>query len=104
MKNTEEVSVPGFKITAKGFCPKCKISWDGGDILEELGKLERLKHLNENEIKTMAEELGWTKDNEKRFTKLVFFQLPINHPQYFDEIDYYLCPGCRATFEQKRKS
>lgn len=89
-------------IVAKGYCPKCKTSWDGGDVLEELNKLERLKHLNENEIKRIAEELGWTEENGKRFSKLISFQLPMNHPNYSDEIEYYLCPCCKTTFEQKK--
>jgi pyrrolidone-carboxylate peptidase len=54
-----------------GNCPNCGAKWDGGDVMEQLSKLDTLTHVNEDEIKKLARSMGWTEENKTRFTKLM---------------------------------
>lgn len=53
-----------------GLCPNCKTSWDGGDILEEVTKLDVYIHKTYKELASIAENYGWTEFNKIRFTRL----------------------------------
>ena len=75
-------------------CPKCKKSWDGGDIAEELFKTGHYKTIKEAE--ESAEFYGWSKKNKTRFSKLIGIEVI----KKYDGISYWECPFCKTNWDR----
>ena len=82
------------KLNHYGKCPKCKKSWDGGDIAKELFKTEHYKTIEEAE--KVAESYGWSKKNKTRFSKLVGVEVR----EKYDGVSYWECPFCKTNWDR----
>ena len=88
-----------YPKASKGNCPKCGFLLDGGDIFETFKKMKtdgdpHYKDKTDKEIKEVAAMYGWSKENPKRFSKIIGIE--IGH----DEISYWKCPSCKTTWNR----
>lgn len=74
-----------------GLCPCCKVSWDGGDIYEELLKKGVLS-VNIGDAKKAAGMYGWTEFDKKHFSTLLTYEL--------EQGIFVECPNCNHMFNQ----
>lgn len=84
-------------IDRYGECPNCQVSWDGGNILQEMIKLDILIGETYENILSMANKnYGYTVENQKRFSNLISRELK-------DETKtiVYQCPECRQVFNEQ---
>ena len=85
-------------------CPKCKTSWDGGDIYEHFKEhyCETMPLLEaEKEALETAGQYGWTKENPKSFKKIITgVELSWDHPKHRDGVSYWLCTECKACWDR----
>jgi hypothetical protein len=82
-----------------GVCPKCHVSWDGGDIFERMRALQIMGEpyygsKTAEELRDCARDYGWTPENKKRFSKLIGVELPHDHPDHYDGVSFWRCPAC----------
>lgn len=54
-----------------GKCPNCNIGLDGGDVYQELSKLDLFTNMSQKEMEKFAGDFGWERGNSKRFTRLI---------------------------------
>ena len=83
-------------INRVGNCPNpgCNKSWDGGDIKEEVAKMDVYMFRSAEEIEEIAKNhYGWTPENPKHFS------LAIHHSDPSNDIDALECPFCRSVYE-----
>lgn len=83
-------------IDLYGKCPNCKATWDGGDILEELKKLDIHMGRPEKEILELASHFGYTKENKKRFTRVIHNEIRGEH----DGVSFTQCPLCKHVWNR----
>ena len=84
-------------IDRHGSCPNCEKGWDGGDILEELGKLDVFKgSKSPQQLMQIAALYGYTETNRTRFTKL----LTREFPQYNSRA-FWQCPHCFHVWDKQ---
>jgi hypothetical protein len=81
-------------IDKHGKCPCCRFNLDGGDIRENLSKMDVFHHKGEEVITAMAQSYGWNEEKPTRFTKLVSRDLG---PDGL----FWRCPFCGYTVDQK---
>lgn len=81
-------------------CPKCKANWDGGDIYEQLLLSDYYQGKSDAEIKKAAGMYGWTPKNPKRFSKIIGVELSWDHPNHYEGVSYWECPGCKTTWNR----
>lgn len=63
------------RIDRFGICPNCKTSWDSGDIVEILSKLDCNSGKSEAEIKSLAANYGWFEHNKVHFSTLISHEI-----------------------------
>lgn len=86
-----------MKIDPYGECLQCGKSLDGGDMLEQMSKLEIYFGRTEAYIKRKASEyFGYNEERKRRFTHLISNKLPHSSQVLFT------CPFCKATFEEAK--
>lgn len=81
-------------INRHGSCPNCEKGWDGGDILEELKKMDVFRGKTDQEMLQIASNYGYTESNPVRFTRLGTIELPLDK-RYFWE-----CPHCHHIWDK----
>jgi len=62
-------------IDRLGTCPCCGASWNGGDILDQIKKLDVFTHTAPSDIVKVARSMGWSEENKTSFTKLVVYEV-----------------------------
>jgi len=88
-----------LKLDPYGNCPQCEKSWDGGDILEEMKKLEIYFGRTDAYIEKKAESYyGYSQTHKRRFSHLMTNRLP------HSSLAHYTCPYCKSTFEESSKT
>jgi hypothetical protein len=93
------------ELDDKGRCPKCNANWDNGDILETFKAL-RAKGDDYYATKTDAElveitrSYGSTPENPKKFSRLIGFELPYDHPEHYDGVSFWRCPDCSYDWQR----
>lgn len=76
-----------------GKCPNCGVSWDGGDILEVLSKLNAFMNKSYEEVRAIAVDCyGWDEENKKHFSNLVKIENKVHN------ISAEECPSCRHVW------
>lgn len=81
-------------INRHGSCPNCEKGWDGGDILEELKKMDVFKAKTDQEMLQIASNYGYTTSNPLRFTKLETIEMPI------EQRNFWRCPHCLHVWDK----
>lgn len=71
-----------------GNCPACGRDWNGGDVLEEISKIELLINTTDKELVTAAESFGWETENKVRFSKVKTIQI--------EDKTYFQCHNIRC--------
>ena len=89
-----EKSMEKIDIRELNECPKCKKSWDGGDIAEELFKAGNYKTIKEAE--KAAEFYSWRKNKKTRFSKLI----GIEDRKKYDGVSEWQCPFCKTRWDR----
>lgn len=74
-------------------CPHCGFELDNGDIYEALKDNILYRHLSEEELVSLAQRYGWTKENKKRFSQRVIVQPVDGTPQFVK------CPYCNKRLD-----
>ena len=80
-------------VNRSGRCPCCNENWDGGDIFEELSKLD-IFFMIPKEAKKMAEKYGWTEWEKKRFSNVI----GVEFEKHLQKTNMVQCPKCRHVF------
>lgn len=84
-----------------GTCPECKASWDNGEVVDYLMNKEvYLAATTDRAIAeyTATKSYGWTPQNQKRMSKLVFIESS-DGDETFNGLDgYYQCPQCQVAW------
>jgi hypothetical protein len=80
-------------VDRSGRCPCCNENWDGGDILEQLSKLD-IFFMIPKEAKKMAEKYGWTEWEKKRFSNVI----GVEFEKHLQKTNMVQCPKCRHVF------
>jgi hypothetical protein len=115
----EETMIESKPIDLHGRCPnkECNDNWDGGDILEQLGKIEAYSSMGYNDLVKLAEQsYGYTQENKKRFSRTIAIRfVPSVAKDSYNEYlhtaeaassmknspDYIQCPKCRKVYDIK---
>lgn len=77
-------------------CPECKASWDGGDIYQYFRNSSKYSDKTDEEIEDIVSSYGWTKENPKRFSKLIGIEVLGR----YDGISYWKCPECETIWDR----
>lgn len=93
MENQQQNQLP--PINRHGQCPNCEHGWDGGDIVQELSKLDLFKGNSQQEMLKIAGNYGYTETNPTRFSKLESVELPNMGSSAF-----WRCPKCRHVWDK----
>lgn len=88
----EQAQLP--PINRFGSCPHCEIGWDGGDILQELKKMDVFKGKTDQEMMQMAAQYGYTESNRIHFSKLEGIELPAYGRAF------WRCPKCYHVWDR----
>ena len=80
-------------VNRHGSCPNCEDDWDGGDIYDELFKLD-VFFMKPKETKLMAEKYGWTPENKKHFSNVI----GVEFEKHEEKTNLIQCPNCRHVF------
>ena len=75
-------------------CPKCKASWNGGDIAEALFKTGNYK--TKELAEKAARNYGWTPKNKLQFKTYIGIEIQGE----YDGISYFQCDKCEAYFDR----
>lgn len=85
-------------IDRNGECPNCEEDWDGGDMFEQLKRLD-IFVLDHKEAEKAAMKYGWTPENAKRFSHVISLQFSTNEVNNTSRVyDFIECPQCRHVF------
>jgi hypothetical protein len=75
-----------------GNCPHCNKDWDGGDIMENLMKMDCFMNIGQTALELIAiGNYGWTRENGKKFSLAVLHTI--------EGKVYAECPSCLSVFE-----
>lgn len=90
-----------YKISeenASGCCPECGHSWDKGDVMEYLK--QSFPSLSELELLKKAKDgYGWTPENPRRFSHLVYIEPSDGDYDFTGQSGYYQCPNCQIAWD-----
>lgn len=90
-------------------CPECDEQWKGDDIYHYFlnqrdnpnsEQHEFYKNMTDEEIYKSATCYGYTHENPSHFTNLIGVQLSHDHPNHYDGVSYWMCPGCKLTWNR----
>ena len=73
-----------------GKCPCCNAQWDGGVIKDAIRAMD-LVQFRDDLLSKIANEYGYSDENQKRFTNTIGIQIGGDH--------YFQCPSCRKIWE-----
>jgi uncharacterized Zn ribbon protein len=93
--------VENYKITeenASGNCPECGHSWDKGDVLEFL-KQSFPEISDDNHFKNATKNYGWSKENPRRFSHLIYIEPSDGDYDFTGQNGYYQCPKCNVAWD-----
>ena len=81
-------------LDRKGFCPNCKINWEGKDILEHLSDMDVFTNESEDKLKEIANKsFNWKQDNPQSFSEVIIHS--------YNGKTVYQCPNikCMHVFD-----
>jgi hypothetical protein len=92
--------VENYKITEEnstGCCPECGHNWDKGDVFEFVK--ESNPNLDDDVIlQNVKNNYGWTPENPRRFSHLVFIEPSDGDFDFDGSNGYYQCPKCQIAW------
>lgn len=103
VKEGQEVVTHTTPLDRYGKCPNCQAEWDGGDILNNLRRLQVLSEKTEEELVNIAfQGFGYQKSNPKNFSRVIAISVVPVEPNGINPHttpNLYMCPECRQVWD-----
>lgn len=84
-------------MNRNGECPHCGENWDGGEIIQVLGKMDTLAYNSAKDLQDIAAKFGWTPENKRRFSLVDVIETEVDHQKY----TLLQCPKCNHVFDDE---
>jgi len=100
---------PYFSVATTDNCPECNTQWKGPDIFEHFMRAkidpnheqhESYKDKTIAEVYDIATNYGYSIEKPKHFRYLIAIELEYNHPDHYDGVSYWQCPGCKEAWNR----
>jgi hypothetical protein len=87
-----------------GSCPECGHNWDRGNVLDviiENDKANGIETTREEAIKRAKRIYGWSEENQKRMSNLIFIELSDGDYNATGMDGYYQCGNCQVAWHSE---